>query len=154
MTGGVLGIHWTSVIGLGWRPLASGRGGATCWESCCLKPTCSAVWSLGGRCVLLSCSQVGGCSIAYLPQPYLESLGLLQQLSKSTSSSARRRRRVQTGRGSAGQRHSAVHHTSTVSQQNVICLVLDAFFSPSNPLSFLPFILCVFPSSFLIKRVQ
>ncbi|XP_062342948.1 dyslexia-associated protein KIAA0319-like protein [Osmerus eperlanus] len=115
VTGGVLGIHWTSVLGLGWRPLASGRGGATCWESCCLKPTCSAVWSLGGRCVLLSCSQVGGCSIAYLPQPYLESLGLLQQLSKSTSSSARRRRprRVQTGRGSPGQRHAQVHHTST-----------------------------------------
>uniref|UniRef100_A0A3Q3GPP3 KIAA0319-like n=1 Tax=Kryptolebias marmoratus TaxID=37003 RepID=A0A3Q3GPP3_KRYMA len=82
VTGGVLGIHWSSTVGLGWYPLASGRGGATCWESCCLKPSCGAAWSLGGRCVLLSCSRSGGCPIASLPQPHEESLGLLQLLSK------------------------------------------------------------------------
>lgn len=48
VTGGVLGIHWSSVVDLGWRPLAVGRGSASCWESCCLEPACNAVWSLGG----------------------------------------------------------------------------------------------------------
>lgn len=82
VTGGVLGIHWSSIISLGWRPLADGRGGATCWEFCCLKPNCSAVWSLGGQCVLLSCTRNRGCPITTLPQPHQESLGLLQLLSK------------------------------------------------------------------------
>lgn len=82
VTGGVLGIHWSSVITMGWHPLADGRRGATCWESCCLKPNCDAVWSLGGRCVLLRCARARGCPIASLPQPHQESLGLLQLLSK------------------------------------------------------------------------
>ncbi|XP_054873762.1 dyslexia-associated protein KIAA0319-like protein isoform X2 [Amphiprion ocellaris] len=85
VTGGVLGIHWSSVISLGWYPLADGRGGATCWESCCMEPKCNAVWSLGGRCVLLSCSLRKGCSISSLPQPHEESLGLLQLLTKEAS---------------------------------------------------------------------
>ncbi|XP_061123125.1 dyslexia-associated protein KIAA0319-like protein [Syngnathus typhle] len=84
VTGGVLGLHWTSVVGLGWSPLADGQGGATCWETCCLRPNCNAVWSLGGRCVLLSCSLKGGCPILFLPQPHQESLGLLQILSKGS----------------------------------------------------------------------
>lgn len=82
MTGGVLGMHWSSVPTLGWRPLVTGKGGATCWEACCLNPGCGAVWSLGGRCVLLGCTRDGGCSITSLPQPHQESLGLLQVLSK------------------------------------------------------------------------
>ncbi|XP_053189853.1 dyslexia-associated protein KIAA0319-like protein isoform X2 [Scomber japonicus] len=93
VTGGVLGIHWSSVISLGWHPLADGRGGATCWESCCLKPNCNAVWSLGGRCVLLSCTRTGGCPISILPQPHQESLGLLQLLSKGPVTVRRRRAR-------------------------------------------------------------
>ncbi|XP_029369401.1 dyslexia-associated protein KIAA0319-like protein isoform X2 [Echeneis naucrates] len=84
VTGGVLGIHWSSIISMGWYPLADGRGGATCWESCCLKPSCNAVWSLGGRCVLLSCSWKRGCPISSLPQPHQESLGLFQMLSKES----------------------------------------------------------------------
>ncbi|KAK7138600.1 hypothetical protein R3I93_015898 [Phoxinus phoxinus] len=80
VTGGVLGIHWSSVIGLGWQPLAVDNLGARCWESCCMKPSCGAVWSLGGRCVLLSCTRAKGCAIRSLPQPYVESLGLLQHL--------------------------------------------------------------------------
>ncbi|XP_010898582.2 dyslexia-associated protein KIAA0319-like protein homolog isoform X1 [Esox lucius] len=102
VTGGVLGIHWSSVVGLGWRPLASGRGGPRCWESCCLEPACSAVWSLGGHCVLLSCSNSGGCQVTLLPQPHIESLGLLQQLSKGTVAARRRRkpRWALTGKGS------------------------------------------------------
>ncbi|XP_051527354.1 dyslexia-associated protein KIAA0319-like protein isoform X2 [Myxocyprinus asiaticus] len=83
VTGGVLGIHWSSVIGLGWQPLAMDQGGPRCWESCCLKPSCGAVWSLGGRCVLLACGRSEGCSITSLPQPDIESLGLLQLLNKS-----------------------------------------------------------------------
>lgn len=83
VTGGVLGIHWSSVIGLGWQPLAVDQGGPRCWESCCLEPSCGAVWSLGGRCVLLACSQRESCSISSLPQPHVESLGLLQLLNKS-----------------------------------------------------------------------
>lgn len=82
VTGGVLGMHWSSVITLGWRPLVNGKGGATCWESCCLNPGCGAVWSLGGQCVLLGCAQDRGCSITLLPQPHQESLGLLQLLAK------------------------------------------------------------------------
>ncbi|KAM8841247.1 dyslexia-associated protein KIAA0319-like protein isoform 2-T2 [Spinachia spinachia] len=92
VTGGVLGIHWSSVIGLGWVSLAKGRGGATCWESCCLNPSCNAVWSLGGHCVLLRCTRSTGCSIAFLPQPHKESLGLLQLLTKTSVITARRRR--------------------------------------------------------------
>lgn len=93
VTGGVLGIHWGSILNLGWLPLADGRGGATCWESCCLEPRCSAVWSLGGRCVLLSCTRPRGCPISFLPQPYQESLGLLQLLSKGPVIRKRRRAR-------------------------------------------------------------
>ncbi|XP_039977824.1 dyslexia-associated protein KIAA0319-like protein [Xiphias gladius] len=93
VTGGVLGIHWNSVISLGWHPLAEGRGGATCWESCCLKPSCNAVWSLGGRCVLLSCSQKRGCHISSLPQQLKESPGLLQLLSKGPTTARRRKAR-------------------------------------------------------------
>uniref|UniRef100_A0A669DM75 KIAA0319 like n=1 Tax=Oreochromis niloticus TaxID=8128 RepID=A0A669DM75_ORENI len=85
VTGGVLGIHWSSIISLGWYPLADGRAGARCWEFCCLEPKCNAVWSLGGRCVFLSCSREGGCPISILPQPHEESLGLLQLLSKGSS---------------------------------------------------------------------
>lgn len=90
VTGGVLGIHWSSVIGLGWQALAVDHGGHQCWESCCMKPNCGAVWSLGGRCVLLSCARTDGCSITSLPQPNIESLGLLQQLNKRM----RRRRKA------------------------------------------------------------
>ncbi|XP_030202836.1 dyslexia-associated protein KIAA0319-like protein isoform X1 [Gadus morhua] len=82
VTGGVLGMHWSSVLGLGWRPLARGNAGATCWQSCCLSPSCGAVWSLGGHCVQLSCSRDRGCAIVSLPQPHQESLGLLQMLDK------------------------------------------------------------------------
>ncbi|XP_013997411.1 dyslexia-associated protein KIAA0319-like protein isoform X1 [Salmo salar] len=108
VTGGVLGIHWSSVVGLGWRPLAVGRNSASCWESCCLEPACSAVWSLGGRCVLLSCSNRGLCQVTSLPQPHIESLGLLQQLSKSTTTARRRRqRRAPTGKGSGSDQLSS-----------------------------------------------
>ncbi|XP_065326618.1 dyslexia-associated protein KIAA0319-like protein [Pelmatolapia mariae] len=99
VTGGVLGIHWSSIISLGWYPLADGRAGARCWEFCCLEPKCNAVWSLGGRCVFLSCSREGGCPISILPQPHEESLGLLQLLSKVPVSVRRRaiRRAPPTG---------------------------------------------------------
>ncbi|XP_040908654.1 dyslexia-associated protein KIAA0319-like protein isoform X2 [Toxotes jaculatrix] len=100
VTGGVLGIHWSSAISLGWHPLADGTGGATCWESCCLKPSCSAVWSLGGRCVLLSCTQKSGCPISFLPQPHQESLGLLQLLSKGPITARRRKARHAQHKGS------------------------------------------------------
>uniref|UniRef100_A0AAY4CLT7 PKD domain-containing protein n=1 Tax=Denticeps clupeoides TaxID=299321 RepID=A0AAY4CLT7_9TELE len=69
------------------------RGGPQCWESCCLEPACGAVWTLGGRCVLLSCARTPGCSITSLPQPHMESLGLLQQLSKAAATRTRRPRR-------------------------------------------------------------
>ncbi|MFT7811138.1 dyslexia-associated protein KIAA0319-like protein homolog isoform X1 [Arapaima gigas] len=82
VSGGVLGIHWSSVIGLGWRPLAFGRGDAQCWESCCLDPACSAVWSLGGRCLLLGCSNPRGCDITALPGSDLSTQGLLQQVTE------------------------------------------------------------------------
>uniref|UniRef100_A0A1A7YRW2 KIAA0319-like n=2 Tax=Iconisemion striatum TaxID=60296 RepID=A0A1A7YRW2_9TELE len=93
VTGGVLGIHWSSAVGLGWYPLASGRGGATCWESCCLEASCTAVWSLGGHCVLLTCSRKEGCPISSLPQPHEKSLGLLQLLSKGPVRMKRRKPR-------------------------------------------------------------
>lgn len=92
VTGGVLGIHWSSTLTLGWFPLAYGKAGATCWEACCMSPRCSAVWSLGGRCQLLFCTMRNGCAITYLPQPHQESLGLLQLLSKGPVSPGRKRR--------------------------------------------------------------
>ncbi|KAG9279859.1 hypothetical protein AMEX_G5420 [Astyanax mexicanus] len=94
VSGGVLGISCGGVIGLGWRPLAVDRGGANCWESCCLEPSCSAVWSLGGYCVLLRCSLPSGCSISSLPQPHVQSLGLLQLLSKNTPQKSRNPRQA------------------------------------------------------------
>uniref|UniRef100_A0A3P9HIA1 Si:ch211-193k19.1 n=1 Tax=Oryzias latipes TaxID=8090 RepID=A0A3P9HIA1_ORYLA len=90
VTGGMLGIHWSSTITLGWYPRAIGWGGATCWERCCLDPSCGAVWSLGGRCVLLSCSRKDGCPVSFLPQPHEESLGLLQLTSKVVVTKKRR----------------------------------------------------------------
>ncbi|CAN9504213.1 unnamed protein product [Ophioblennius macclurei] len=97
VTGGVLGIHWSSTVGLGWYPLAEGRAGATCWESCCLEPSCHAVWSIGGRCVLLGCSRRSGCAISSLPQPHEESLGLLQLLSKGPVRVRRHKARREDG---------------------------------------------------------
>ncbi|XP_061737562.1 dyslexia-associated protein KIAA0319-like protein [Nerophis ophidion] len=98
VTGGVLGIQWSSVLGLGWYPLAEGKGGATCWEACCLNPSCNAVWILSGRCVLLRCSLKGGCPIFYMPQPHEESLGLFQMLSKGPATKRGRRvRHAQQG---------------------------------------------------------
>uniref|UniRef100_A0A9J7YDY2 Si:ch211-193k19.1 n=1 Tax=Cyprinus carpio carpio TaxID=630221 RepID=A0A9J7YDY2_CYPCA len=58
-------------------------------EACCMNPACGAVWSLGGRCVLLACARKEGCSIMWLPQPHKKSLGLLQQLNKSMRRKAR-----------------------------------------------------------------
>uniref|UniRef100_A0A8C1RQ93 Si:ch211-193k19.1 n=1 Tax=Cyprinus carpio TaxID=7962 RepID=A0A8C1RQ93_CYPCA len=57
--------------------------------ACCMNPACGAVWSLGGRCVLLACARKEGCSIMWLPQPHKKSLGLLQQLNKSMRRKAR-----------------------------------------------------------------
>ncbi|XP_037651007.1 dyslexia-associated protein KIAA0319-like protein isoform X4 [Sebastes umbrosus] len=112
VTGGVLGIDWSGAIGLGWHSLARGIGGATCWQSCCLNPSCNAVWSLGGQCVLLRCSQKGGCPITSLPQPHKESLGLLQLLSKSPIITARRRR-APHAKHAEGQAPHTGHLTST-----------------------------------------
>lgn len=96
VTGGVLGIHWSSTRALGWFPLAYGKGGATCWESCCLSPFCGAVWSLGGRCQLLTCTRSDGCAILHLPQPHQESLGLLQLISRGPVFPGRKRRSAAT----------------------------------------------------------
>ncbi|XP_054592439.1 dyslexia-associated protein KIAA0319-like protein isoform X1 [Nothobranchius furzeri] len=115
VTGGVLGIHWSSTVGLGWYPLASGRGGATCWESCCLEASCGAVWSLGGHCVLLTCSRKEGCSISSLPQPHEESLGLLQLLSKGPVRMKRRRPRWASHTGSLSSTELLPTTPSTIS---------------------------------------
>lgn len=89
VTGGVLGIHWSSVITLGWHPLVVGKGDSTCWESCCLRPSCDAVWRLGGKCVLLRCTREWGCPITSLAQEHQESMGLLQLLSKVSETTSR-----------------------------------------------------------------
>lgn len=65
-------------------------------------PECKAVWSLGGRCVLLSCSRRRGCPISSLPQPHEESLGLLQLLAKGPVRVRRRK-----------PRHAGSHRTNT-----------------------------------------
>ncbi|XP_062385032.1 dyslexia-associated protein KIAA0319-like protein isoform X2 [Sardina pilchardus] len=128
VTGGVLGIHWSSVVGLGWRPLAVGHGGPQCWESCCLEPACGAVWTLGGRCVLLSCSRPPspGCSITSLPQPHHESLGLLQQLSKATGGAHRRRRRLRRATATAGHGNDTHTHVSSGQAANPLDPVTPA----------------------------
>ncbi|XP_058234032.1 dyslexia-associated protein KIAA0319-like protein isoform X1 [Hemibagrus wyckioides] len=108
VSGGVLGIPCSSVIGLGWQPLAVDQGGTHCWESCCLEPSCSAVWSLGGYCVLLKCVRPNGCEISSLPQPHINSLGILQLLDKNKSKKGRipRQAMVADVDGGPGQRHS------------------------------------------------
>uniref|UniRef100_A0A8C7TKR0 KIAA0319 like n=1 Tax=Oncorhynchus mykiss TaxID=8022 RepID=A0A8C7TKR0_ONCMY len=116
------------------RPLAVGRGSASCWDSCCLEPACSAVWSLGGHCVLLNCSNRGVCEVTSLPQPHIESLGLLQLFSKGTTTARRRRlRRAQTGKGSeaVSQKHGSDHkRSSTVSQWKVTVLICPKHLLP------------------------
>ncbi|XP_064203308.1 dyslexia-associated protein KIAA0319-like protein [Anguilla rostrata] len=92
VTGGVLGIHWSSVIGLGWRPLAVEKASETCWEACCLQPACGAVWSYAGCCVLLGCSRPRHCAITALPHPHVQALGLLQHVPKGAPPKARLRR--------------------------------------------------------------
>ncbi|XP_076865096.1 dyslexia-associated protein KIAA0319-like protein [Brachyhypopomus gauderio] len=109
VTGGVLGIHHDSVLGLGWRPLAVAQEGPHCWESCCLEPSCAAVWSVGGRCVLLRCVGYDGCSINSLPQPHAGSLGLLQLLAKS---SPKKKRRSPRQAQAAGVHSKAEHRRS------------------------------------------
>ncbi|XP_034560435.1 dyslexia-associated protein KIAA0319-like protein [Notolabrus celidotus] len=111
VTGGLLGIHWSSVLTLGWYPLAMGKGGATCWETCCLQPNCNAVWSLGGRCVLLSCTLDSGCPISSLPQPHHESLGLLQLLAKGPVITRLRRALRAQNVGSQGLHKEQPPHT-------------------------------------------
>ncbi|MCI4392095.1 hypothetical protein PGIGA_G00142050 [Pangasianodon gigas] len=108
VSGGVLGIPCSSVIGLGWQPLAVDEGGTQCWESCCLEPSCSAVWSLGGYCVLLKCVRPNGCEISALPLTNINSLGILQLLDKSKSKKARIPRQAWASdvTGGPGHKHS------------------------------------------------
>ncbi|XP_060798918.1 dyslexia-associated protein KIAA0319-like protein [Neoarius graeffei] len=108
VSGGMLGIPCSSVIGLGWQPLAVDQGGTQCWESCCLMPSCGAVWSVGGYCVLLKCARPSGCEISALPPNHINSLGILQLLDKSKSQKARIRRRawVADANGGPGHKHS------------------------------------------------
>ncbi|XP_048850483.1 dyslexia-associated protein KIAA0319-like protein [Brienomyrus brachyistius] len=101
VSGGVLGIHWSSVIGLGWRPLAVGRGSARCWELCCLDPACGAVWTMHGHCVQLSCANPGGCTVTAFARSDTPSQGLLQQVEKG-SSGRRRWPRVPVGQPPPG----------------------------------------------------
>lgn len=130
VTGGVLGIHWSSVIGLGWRPLAVGRGGPQCWKSCCLEPACSSVWTLGGRCVLLSCSRPNGCMITVLPQPHHESLGLLQQLSKGVEHHKRRPRHATASKNKGA--HTNVSHNETASSQQILATAASGIALPQT----------------------
>ncbi|XP_053469010.1 dyslexia-associated protein KIAA0319-like protein isoform X2 [Ictalurus furcatus] len=109
VSGGVLGIPCSSVIGLGWQPLAVDEGGTQCWESCCLEPSCSAVWSLGGYCVLLKCARPNGCEISALPLTHINSLGILQLLDKSKSKKGRIPRQAWVA-DSGGPGHKSSNH--------------------------------------------
>lgn len=110
VSGGVLGIPCSSVIGLGWQPLAVDQGGTQCWESCCLEPSCSAVWSLGGYCVLLKCARPSGCEISALPLTHINSLGILQLLDKSKSKKARIPRQARVADVNGGPGHKRSNH--------------------------------------------
>lgn len=112
VSGGVLGIPCSSVIGLGWQPLAVDQGGTHCWESCCLEPSCSAVWSLGGYCVLLKCVRANGCEISSLPQPHINSLGILQLLDKNKSKKGRIPRQALLADVNEGPGHKHSSHVS------------------------------------------
>lgn len=112
VSGGVLGIPCSSVIGLGWQPLAVDEGGTQCWESCCLEPSCSAVWSLGGYCVLLKCARPNGCEISALPLTHINSLGILQLLDKNKSKKARVPRQARVADGGPG--HKSRNHVCAV----------------------------------------
>lgn len=114
VSGGVLGIPCSSVIGLGWQPLAVDESGTQCWESCCLEPSCSAVWSLGGYCVLLKCVRPNGCEISSLPLTHINSLGILQLLDKNKSKKARVSRQTWVSDSDGGPGHKPSKHVCVV----------------------------------------
>ncbi|KAM9494411.1 dyslexia-associated protein KIAA0319-like protein isoform 2-T2 [Clarias gariepinus] len=116
VSGGVLGIPCSSVIGLGWQPLAVDESGTQCWESCCLEPSCSAVWSLGGYCVLLKCVRPNGCEISSLPVTHINSLGILQLLDKSKSKKGRIPRHAWASDFNGGPGHKRSNHDEFGSQ--------------------------------------
>lgn len=131
VSGGVLGIPCSSVIGLGWQPLAVDEGGTQCWESCCLEPSCSAVWSLGGYCVLLKCARPNGCEISSLPLTHINSLGILQLLDKNKSKKARVPREALVADVNEGPGHKGANHVCAVYAflfYNVHCKILPVCF--------------------------
>uniref|UniRef100_W5LXL6 Seven cysteines N-terminal domain-containing protein n=1 Tax=Lepisosteus oculatus TaxID=7918 RepID=W5LXL6_LEPOC len=64
--GAAKAVPWPGVRGAGWRPLSTGQtwGAVQCVRACCVRPDCSAAWSQGGRCVLLSCPAPGRCHLS------------------------------------------------------------------------------------------
>lgn len=127
VSGGVLGIPCSSVIGLGWQPLAVDESGTQCWESCCLEPSCSAVWSLGGYCVLLKCVRPNGCEISSLPVTHINSLGILQLLDKSKSKKGRIPRHAWASDFNGGPGHKRSNHVCAV-----LCILLSIFNTIQN----------------------
>lgn len=130
VSGGMLGIPCSSVIGLGWQPLAVDQGGTQCWESCCLMPSCGAVWSVGGYCVLLKCARPSGCEISALPPNHINSLGILQLLDKSKSKKARIPRQAWVADANGGPGHKRSNHVCVVSiflYYNIHCKSLIVF---------------------------
>ncbi|TRY83227.1 hypothetical protein DNTS_032505 [Danionella cerebrum] len=90
-----------------------------------METSCVAVWSLGGRCVLLTCALKGGCAIHSLPQPHVESLGLLQMLNKSQRRRKPRNAQPRRGVGESPQEQvPAVNPTMPLSTSNGGVLVL------------------------------
>uniref|UniRef100_A0A8C1UQK4 Si:ch211-193k19.1 n=1 Tax=Cyprinus carpio TaxID=7962 RepID=A0A8C1UQK4_CYPCA len=105
--------------------------GPRCWEACCMNPACGAVWSLGGRCVLLACARKEGCSIMWLPQPHKKSLGLLQQLNKSMRRKARNAEDIRVIRETEHLVVSAGNNVEVTLPRNEV--ELNAFVVPAPP---------------------
>uniref|UniRef100_A0A8C1CB44 Si:ch211-193k19.1 n=1 Tax=Cyprinus carpio carpio TaxID=630221 RepID=A0A8C1CB44_CYPCA len=98
---------------------------------CCMNPACGAVWSLGGRCVLLACARKEGCSIMWLPQPHKKSLGLLQQLNKSMRRKARNAEDIRVIRETEHLVVSAGNNVEVTLPRNEV--ELNAFVVPAPP---------------------
>uniref|UniRef100_A0A8C1YCT1 Si:ch211-193k19.1 n=1 Tax=Cyprinus carpio TaxID=7962 RepID=A0A8C1YCT1_CYPCA len=96
-----------------------------------MNPACGAVWSLGGRCVLLACARKEGCSIMWLPQPHKKSLGLLQQLNKSMRRKARNAEDIRVIRETEHLVVSAGNNVEVTLPRNEV--ELNAFVVPAPP---------------------
>ncbi|MBN3305866.1 K319L protein, partial [Amia calva] len=144
----VWGVQWSSVSFEGWRALPAGGTGWACVTQCCRQPACSAVWSRGGLCVLLTCPALGGCRLppASLPPLPTPRHGLLRLLSPR-GGGMRRRRSEDGGKGSLESANSPRH----TSQDQPPGPGVPKLSSPPQPT---PPVTAAYPTALTLKDIK